>query len=304
MMILNLYASENMSPTASSGGKGARMNPQNIQPSETDPAYLAQLFSLAGRVALITGGGTGLGNYMGQALHRAGAKVVLVGRDKARLQEGAKDLLSCPPKNTSLAPADSGVACVPWDVSNLASLPDLAAEAAQPFGMPDILINAAGLNPRRPWNELSPEVWEYVLRLNLSAPFFLAAALIPSMQRKGWGRIINIASLQASRAFPNGAPYGASKGGVAQLTRAMAEAWSGPDTRITANAIAPGFFKTQLTAPLFSKPEVAHSIEKQTTFQRIGTSEDIQGLTVFLAAPASDYLTGQVIYLDGGWTAK
>lgn len=124
------------------------------------------------------------------------------------------------------------------------------------------------------------------------------------MQSKGWGRIINIASLQASRAFPDGAPYGASKGGVAQLTRAMAEAWSGPGTRITANAIAPGFFKTQLTAPLFSKPEVARSIEKQTTFQRIGTSEDIQGLTVFLAAPASDYLTGQVIYLDGGWTAK
>lgn len=134
------------------------MNTQSTKPGEADPAYLAHMFSLAGRVALITGGGTGLGNYMGQALHRAGAKIVLVGRDGARLQEGAKDLLSYTPENASLAPADAGVACVPWDVSNLASLPNLAAEAAQPFGMPDILINAAGLNPRRPWNELSPEV--------------------------------------------------------------------------------------------------------------------------------------------------
>lgn len=210
------------------------MSTQHSKPREADPAYLAQMFSLTDRVALITGGGTGLGNYMGQALHRAGAKVVLVGRDIARLQEGVRDLLSYKHESAALSPADAGLACVPWDVSNLESLPDLVTEAAQPFGMPDILINAAGLNPRRPWNEITPEAWEYVLRLNLSAPFFLAGALIPSMQSKGWGRIINIASLQAARAFPDGAPYGASKGGVAQLTRAMAEAWSGPGTRITA----------------------------------------------------------------------
>ena len=123
------------------------------------------------------------------------------------------------------------------------------------------------------------------------------------MMQQGWGRIINIASLQSSRAFPHGLPYGASKGGIAQLTRGMAEAWSRPGAGITANAIAPGFFKTQLTAPLFDKPEVVEALARQTTMKRVGFAEDIQGLTMFLASPASDYITGQVIHIDGGWTA-
>ena len=105
------------------------------------------------------------------------------------------------------------------------------------------------------------------------------------------------------RLFPNGLPYGASKGGIAQLTRGMAEAWSRPGTGITANAIAPGFFKTQLTAPLFDKPEVVEALARQTTMNRVGFAEDIQGLTMFLASPASGYITGQVIHIDGGWTA-
>ncbi|MEG2171971.1 MAG: SDR family oxidoreductase [Desulfovibrionaceae bacterium] len=279
------------------------MNTQALS-TTTGNAFLAQLFSLAGRVALVTGGGTGLGNYMAQALHRAGAKVVLVGRDLPRLQQGAEEVLAASEQNTPPHAADTSVACVAWDVSQLDTLPHLVKEAARPFGMPDILINAAGLNPRRSWDAVDPALWEYVLRLNLSAPFFLAKALIPSMQDKGWGRIINVASLQASRAFVNGAPYGASKGGVAQLTRAMAEAWSCPESAITANAIAPGFFKTSLTATLFNDPKTVQALEKQTMFHRIGLAQDIQGLTVFLAAPASDYLTGQVIYLDGGWSAK
>lgn len=289
------------------------------------PSVLSKLFSLDGHVALVTGAGSGLGKYMAYALLRAGAKVVLVGRDTSRLQACAAELyrhvtldddMPVQPESESPASPDPvafpagdadmarRIACIPFDVSRLESLSHLADQATGLFGAPDILVNAAGLNPRRPWDELTPELWEYTLRLNLSAPFFLAQALVPAMKRQQWGRIINIASLQSVRAFANGAPYGASKGGIAQLTRAMAEAWSCPGTGITANAIAPGFFKTQLTAPLFSQPEVIRELEKQTTIGRVGGCDDIQGLVIFLASAASAYITGQVIFLDGGWTAK
>ena len=274
-----------------------------------------QLFSLQGHTALVTGAGSGLGKYMAHALLHAGANLILVGRTLDRLEASADEIfLSLKQQGGHLAydsdPAarsahrdpdqNKRIACIAFDVSELKTLPELAQKASQPFGAPDILVNAAGLNPRKPWNELTPEIWEYTLRLNLSAPFFLAQALVPEMMRQRWGRIINIASLQSSRAFPNGLPYGASKGGIAQLTRGMAEAWSRPGTGITANAIAPGFFKT---APLFDKPEVVEALARQTTMNRVGFAEDIQGLTMFLASPASGYITGQVIHIDGGWTA-
>ena len=267
-----------------------------------------QLFSLQGHTALVTGAGSGLGKYMAHALLHAGANLILVGRTLDRLEASADEIfLSLKQQGGHLAydsdPAarsahrdpdqNKRIACIAFDVSELKTLPELAQKASQPFGAPDILVNAAGLNPRKPWNELTPEIWEYTLRLNLSAPFFLAQALVPEMMRQGWGRIINIASLQSSRAFPNGLPYGASKGGIAQLTRGMAEAWSRPGTGITANAIAPGFFK----------PEVVEALARQTTMNRVGFAEDIQGLTMFLASPASGYITGQVIHIDGGWTA-
>lgn len=277
----------------------------------------AQLFSLQGHTALVTGAGSGLGKYMAHALLHAGANLILVGRTADRIEASAEEIFLSLEQRRGLShdsdPAkhppqrnpeqDKRIACIPFDVSELKALPELAEKASRPFGTPDILVNAAGLNPRKPWDELTPDIWEYTLRLNLSAPFFLAQALVPGMMRKGWGRIINIASLQSNRAFPNGLPYGASKGGIAQLTRGMAEAWSRPGTGITANAIAPGFFKTQLTAPLFDKPDVVEALARQTTMKRVGGADDIQGLTMFLASPASAYITGQVIHIDGGWSA-
>ncbi|MBP3730528.1 MAG: SDR family oxidoreductase [Mailhella sp.] len=280
-----------------------------------------KLFSLDGHVALVTGAGSGLGKYMAHALLHAGANVILVGRGLQRLQVAAMEMFDSLKQDKpmghdsyvedfdqnkwdAVAPELSKrLACIAWDVSKLETLPELAAKAKEVFGAPDILINAAGLNPRKPWEEVTPEIYEYTLRLNLSAPFFLAQALVPDMKAQGWGHIINFGSLQSFRAFPNGLPYGASKGGVAQLTRAMAEAWSTPGTGITANAVAPGFFKTQLTAPLFSKPEVIRALEKQTTMRRLGGCDDVQGLAIFLASHASDYITGQVIGVDGGWLA-
>ncbi|MDJ0611138.1 MAG: SDR family oxidoreductase, partial [Kiloniellales bacterium] len=140
------------------------------------------------------------------------------------------------------------------------------------------------------------------LAINLSTPFFLARALVDGMRAKGWGRVVNMASLQSSRAFANGMAYGASKGGVAQLTRAMAEAWSAAG--LTCNAIAPGFFPTALTAPVFDDAERVAALAGQTAIGRNGRLEDLHGTAVFLASPASDYVTGQIIYVDGGFTAK
>jgi NAD(P)-dependent dehydrogenase (short-subunit alcohol dehydrogenase family) len=184
------------------------------------------------------------------------------------------------------------------------TLPELAAAARTLFGPPDILVNAAGINPRLPWSHVTPEIWHDIIALNLSTPFFLAKLLIPDMQAKRFGRIINIASLQSVRAFPNGLPYGAFKGGLIQLTRSMAEAWSGNESVITCNAIAPGFFKTGLTAPLFNDNQAIDALARQTIIGRNGLTEDLYGLTVFLASPASGYITGQTIFLDGGWSAK
>ena len=139
------------------------------------------------------------------------------------------------------------------------------------------------------------------LAINLAAPFFLAQALAPAMIAKGWGRIINIASLQSVRAFPMGAPYGASKGGIAQLTRAQAEAWSRHG--VNANAIAPGFFATELTAPVVSDAARWQKMADSTFSGRNGELGDLRGTAVFLASRASDYVTGQTIFVDGGFSA-
>ncbi len=193
-------------------------------------------------------------------------------------------------------------AAVEVDLSELAAIEDAAARAAEAFGPPDILVSAAGLNRREAAADVTLESWDDTLKINLSVPFFLARALVPGMRQKGWGRIINIASLQSVRAFPRGIAYGASKGGVAQLTRAMAQEWS-PDG-ITCNAIAPGYYNTELTAPFFADPANEAWAAGQTAMGRNGELADLHGTAIFLAAPASDYVTGQMLFVDGGFTAQ
>ena len=149
---------------------------------------------------------------------------------------------------------------------------------------------------------MTADGWDVTLALNLTAPFFLSQALVPAMQARGWGRIVNFASLQTTRAFPGGIAYGTTKAGVAQMTRAMAEAWSA--SGITANAIGPGFFPTELTAAVFDDPERAARNAAQTCIGRNGRLEDIDGPLVFLCSDASAYVTGQVLMVDGGFTAK
>jgi NAD(P)-dependent dehydrogenase (short-subunit alcohol dehydrogenase family) len=249
-------------------------------------------FSLEGKVALVTGASSGIGRQQAFALAQAGAEVILLGRREAQLQDAVTAIAAAGGK--AIAQAD--------DLGDLQAIADIAKRAENFFGPIDILVNTAGVNLRQPVDEVTLDSWSSTLNLNLAAPFFLARELIPEMQKKGWGRIINIASLQSERAFANSLPYGASKGGVSQLTRAMAEAWSA--LGINCNAISPGFFPTELTAPVYGKPELLGNLAKQTAIGRNGELADLDGLTIFLASTASDYITGQVINIDGGFTAK
>ncbi len=198
--------------------------------------------------------------------------------------------------------APGEVAALPFDLSDRLGLVTLTEEAAKPFGAPDILVHAAGINTRQAADEVTPEGWDITLNLNLAVPFFLSQQMVPAMRAKGWGRIVNFASLQSSRAFPGGLSYGASKGGIAQLTRAMAEAWSCDG--INVNAIGPGFFPTELTEAVFSDPDRAARNAAQTCIGRNGRPEDIDGPLLFFCSDASAYVTGQVLMVDGGFTAK
>jgi len=245
-------------------------------------------FSVAGRIACVTGASSGLGATIAQALAGGGAKVVGVARRAGEI--------------AAWAATGGEVTPVSGDLADLDAIPDIARRIAEPYGAPDILVNAAGINTREPADEVTRDGWQTTIDLNLSSPFFLAQALVPAMKAKGWGRILNIASLQTERAFPGGIAYGASKAGIGQLTRAMAEAWSSDG--INANALAPGFFPTALTAAVFDDPERAAHNARQTCIGRNGQPGDIVGPALFLCSPASAYVTGQVLFVDGGYTAK
>jgi len=247
------------------------------------------LFDLTGKVACVTGASSGLGGRAADVLLAAGAKVVGVARRADRLDQWAND-------------AGEAAATVVGDLSRRDDVAGIAEHVKDCFGPPDILVNAAGINTREVADDVTAEGWNITLDLNLAAPFFLAQAMVPAMRKSRWGRIINFASLQSFRAFSGGLSYGASKGGVTQLTRAMAEAWSGDG--ITANAVAPGFIRTELTAPVFSDQTLSDRNASQTCIGRNGELPDIDGPILFFSSDASGYVTGQTLSVDGGFTAK
>ena len=249
---------------------------------------------LTGHVACVTGASSGLGRRAALALSQAGAQVVAV----ARRAEALEDLQA----ESRQSAATGEIASLPFDLADRDGLASLAEQAAVPFGAPDILIHAAGINTREPAGAVTPAYWDATLNLNLAVPFFLSQHLVLAMVAGGWGRIVTFASLQSTRAFPGGVSYGASKGGIAQLTRAMAEAWSRDG--ICVNAIGPGFFQTELTAAVFDDPARAATNAAQTCIGRNGVLEDIDGPLLFLCSDACAYVTGQVLMVDGGFTAK
>jgi gluconate 5-dehydrogenase len=223
------------------------------------------------------------------ALAAAGAKVVGVARRAKALDAWA-------------AATGPNAAVVAADLSQRDQIEEIAKKIAAPFGAPDILVHAAGINTREAADDVTAAGWDITMNLNLAAPFFLSQAFAPAMKAKAWGRIVNFASLQTTRAFPGGISYGTSKAGIGQLTRAMAEAWS--KDGITANAIGPGFFPTELTGPVFADPERAARNALNTCIGRNGDLSDIDGPLLFLCSNASAYVTGQVLMVDGGFTAK
>lgn len=247
------------------------------------------LFDLSGRVACITGASSGLGRRAAVALAAAGASVVGVARRPDALAEMTSEI-------------GESASAVAADIADRSRHGALVREISAPYGPPDILIHAAGVNTREAADDVTGKGWDQTLALNLSAPFFLSQAMVPAMKEKRWGRIVNFASLQTTRAFPGGIAYGATKAGIGQLTRAMAEAWS--PHGITANAIGPGFFPTELTQAVFDDPERAARNAAQTCLGRNGRMEDMDGPLLFLCSEASSYVTGQVLMVDGGFTAK
>lgn len=253
---------------------------------------LTSLFDLTGKTALVTGGNSGIGLAMARALGLAGAYLVIAARREEALCTAAKELradgIETDIVSADLASPDAGTS--------------MAAACERLGRSVDILVNVAGLNLRQPFMQVTAEGFDLHMAVLLRAPFLLTQAFAPAMARRGYGRIINIASLQSYRAFADCTPYGSAKGGVVQLTRAIAEEWSRHG--VTCNAIAPGFFPTPLTAAVFADPVRAARNAAQTAIGRNGELEDLTGATVFLAAPASAYVTGQTLTVDGGFTAK
>ncbi|GID96140.1 SDR family NAD(P)-dependent oxidoreductase [Amorphoplanes digitatis] len=254
-------------------------------------AYLEELFGLTGLTAVVTGGSSGIGRAMAGALGRAGARIVLVARRPGPLAETAAEL----------AADGVRVATVAADLADRAALTAAIDRIVSPYGDPDVLVNAAAVNRRPPMDELTDDDWDVTLAANLTAPFLLGQAFAPAMAARGRGRIINVVSQQAFRAYGNSGAYGVAKAGLVALTRSQAEAWSARG--VCCNAVAPGVVHTPLTEPVFADPEKVAAHARRTMIGRNGVPADFAGCAVYLASGASAAVTGQTLFVDGGYSA-
>ncbi|MFF8482431.1 SDR family NAD(P)-dependent oxidoreductase [Streptomyces antibioticus] len=253
-------------------------------------SYLAELFSLEGRVAVVTGGSSGIGRAVAGALARAGASVVVVARREPELAETVAELTR----------DGCRAAWVSADLGGREGVHTAAERAVEAFGEPDILVNSAGINLRPPLDELGDDVWDATMAVNLEAPHLLSRRFGPGMAERGFGRIIHVTSQQAHRAFVQSGAYGVSKGALESLARSQAEAWS--PYGVTCNTLVPGFVMTPLNARLSSDPERVAALAARTMVGRNGLAGDFAGAAVFLASRASGYVTGQSIFVDGGFS--
>ena len=248
------------------------------------------LFDLSGKVAMVTGGTRGLGEVAATALAKAGADVAVCGRNTADLDRVTSAMRAL------------GREAEPFvlDVTAKATIHDGVERILGRFGKVDILVNNAGVNHRVPVLEFPEEAWDLVINTNLKGYFLVAQAVVPQMIECGYGKVINMSSILGTVALPNQVTYASSKGGVDQMTKVMALEWAKQGVRV--NAIGPTYFETELVAQLRNDPERFNFINERTPMGRWGYPPELEGIVIFLAAPASDFITGQTIYIDGGWT--
>lgn len=249
--------------------------------------YLSDLFSLQGRRALVTGGSSGIGYAIAEALGRAGAQVHLVARHVDRLERSVGQLVERG-VHASATAADLG------DSSQVAELAGFDVVSGC-----DVLVNCAGVNHRPRLEETSPRVLEETLAVNLLAPYHLGQAAGPRMAERGFGRIINVGSQQSWSAFGNSGAYGMAKAGIGGLTRSQAEAWG--SRGVTANALVPGFMVTAMTEAMAAEPGREEALAARSLLGRNGRPSDVVTATLFLASPASCYVTGVMLPVDGGF---
>jgi len=250
-------------------------------------------FRLDGKTALVTGGARGLGRTMAMALAEAGADVALAGRSLASCQDTAKDIAAATGRTLH---AFAG------DVTSAADVEKLHADIAAACGDIDILVNNAGTNIRGTLDQLSEADWDNVIDTNLKGPFLCTKAFAPGMLKKGWGRVINLASIMSVVALPGRTPYASSKAGVLGLTRVWGLEWAGKG--VTCNAICPGPFATDMNRQLLNDPTVYQQFVANIPMGRWGELEELTGAVVFLASEASSFMTGASLFIDGGWTAR
>ena len=251
------------------------------------------LFDLSGRVAIVTGGNGGIGLGMARGLAQAGATVAIAARNAKKSEAAAAELAKLGAKTTVIA----------VDVADEASCRKMIDDAKKQLGRVDILVNNAGINIRKPPQELSLAEWRQVIDVNLTSTFICSHAAYPVMRDAGGGKIINIGSMLSIFGAPFAPAYGASKGGVVQLTKSMAVAWAKDNIQV--NAVLPGWIDTDLTKRAREEVSGLNSmVLMRTPARRWGAPDDLSGIAVFLASRASDFITGAAIPVDGGYSVQ
>jgi gluconate 5-dehydrogenase len=247
-------------------------------------------FDLSGRTAVVTGGGSGLGFAIARGLAQAGARVVINGRNRAKLDAAAAELVA----------AGHTVSVNAFDVTEAAVNAGMA-DIERALGPVDILVNNAAVNNRKPFDEYTLAEWRALQQANFDGPFLVTRAVVPGMKARRRGKIINICSLASDIGRPNIVAYAASKGGLRMMTRALAVELAPHNVQV--NGISPGFFKTEMNTALIGNAEFSAWVEKRTPAGRWGDPQEIAGAAVFLASPAASYVTGHLLYVDGGFSA-
>jgi NAD(P)-dependent dehydrogenase (short-subunit alcohol dehydrogenase family) len=246
------------------------------------------LFDLIGQVALVTGTSRGLGQYFGRALAKAGGDLIVTSRRKDDLRPFVSEIEAL------------GRRAVPLelDVRDEHSIQAMAVAAEASFGHIDILVNNAGCNVRKPAFDVTWEDWNLILETNLRGSFFVAQQIAKGMAKRGYGRIINIGSVTSVFGYAGLAPYGASRGGVRQLTMSLADDWG--KYGVTVNCLAPGWFETAQNKVMYENKEWVNYLIDRIPLKRPGAANDLDGAVVFLASEGSRYITGQTLLVDGG----